>query len=156
MSVVARRIRATPERSASDAWQVIVDLIAPNDGEALGNCSALRGSRRRLSRRNHPRMHRWSFAARGHKCEFTVYMTTTPFRATTPMRRAGAVPNGGGVGDEPGRRRGRRGVGQGCVGEEEHAGHGTGESETFDGGDEESKNAGTAKAAINMEAFLRS
>ena len=34
MTVVARRIRATPERGASDAWQVIVDLIAPKDGTA--------------------------------------------------------------------------------------------------------------------------
>ena len=34
MTVVARRIRATPERGASDAWQVIVDLIAPKDGAA--------------------------------------------------------------------------------------------------------------------------
>src|SRR5580692_9774538 len=34
MSTVARRIRATPERPASDAWQVIVDLIAPKDGPA--------------------------------------------------------------------------------------------------------------------------
>ena len=34
MTVVARRIRATPERGASDAWQLIVDLIAPKDGTA--------------------------------------------------------------------------------------------------------------------------
>jgi hypothetical protein len=32
MTVVARRIRATPERGASDAWQVIVGIIAPTDG----------------------------------------------------------------------------------------------------------------------------
>jgi hypothetical protein len=34
MTVLARRIRATPERGASDVWQVIVDLIAPKDGTA--------------------------------------------------------------------------------------------------------------------------
>jgi hypothetical protein len=34
MSIVARRIRATPERGASDAWEVIVDLIAPKDSAA--------------------------------------------------------------------------------------------------------------------------
>lgn len=30
MSVVARRIRATPERSAAEAWRFIVDLISPS------------------------------------------------------------------------------------------------------------------------------
>lgn len=34
MTVVARRIRATPQRAASEAWQIIVDLIAPDDGPA--------------------------------------------------------------------------------------------------------------------------
>jgi len=34
MSVFARRIRATPQRAASDVWQVIVDLLAPKDGGA--------------------------------------------------------------------------------------------------------------------------
>jgi hypothetical protein len=34
MTVIARRIRATPHRSASDTWQAIVDLIAPKDGAA--------------------------------------------------------------------------------------------------------------------------
>jgi len=34
MSVVARRVRATPERAAADAWRVIVDLIATKDGSA--------------------------------------------------------------------------------------------------------------------------
>ncbi len=34
MTVVARRIRATPERGATDAWQVIIDLIAPKAGAA--------------------------------------------------------------------------------------------------------------------------
>lgn len=34
MSTTARRIRATPARAASDAWQLIVDLLAPQDGAA--------------------------------------------------------------------------------------------------------------------------
>jgi hypothetical protein len=29
MTVVARRIKATPARPASEAWQVVVDLVAP-------------------------------------------------------------------------------------------------------------------------------
>lgn len=43
MSTVARRIRATPERAASDAWQVIVDLIAPNDGQARRELISVEG-----------------------------------------------------------------------------------------------------------------
>ena len=43
MSTVARRIRATPERGASDAWQVIVDLIAPDEGEARRELLGIEG-----------------------------------------------------------------------------------------------------------------
>ncbi len=43
MTVVARRIRATPERGASDAWQVIVDLIAPKDGIARSELLSIEG-----------------------------------------------------------------------------------------------------------------
>ncbi|WP_010583106.1 hypothetical protein [Schlesneria paludicola] len=43
MAVVARRIRATPERGAADAWQVIVDLIAPTDGAARRELIGIEG-----------------------------------------------------------------------------------------------------------------
>ena len=43
MTVVARRIRATPERGASDAWQGIVDLIAPKDGIARSELLSIEG-----------------------------------------------------------------------------------------------------------------
>jgi hypothetical protein len=43
MTVVARRIRATPERNALDAWQVIVDLIAPIDGAARRELLGIEG-----------------------------------------------------------------------------------------------------------------
>lgn len=33
-SVIARRIAATPARPASEAWQVIVDLVAPDSSDA--------------------------------------------------------------------------------------------------------------------------
>jgi hypothetical protein len=32
MTVIARRIVASPVRTASEAWQVIVELVAPNQG----------------------------------------------------------------------------------------------------------------------------
>jgi hypothetical protein len=34
MSVVARRIRSVPERSAVSTWEFIVDMLAPKDGKA--------------------------------------------------------------------------------------------------------------------------
>lgn len=43
MTIVARRIRATPERGASDAWQVIVNLIAPKDGSARRELLGIEG-----------------------------------------------------------------------------------------------------------------
>lgn len=43
MTVVARRIRATPERGASDAWEMIVDLIAPTDGPARRELLGIQG-----------------------------------------------------------------------------------------------------------------
>ena len=43
MSVVARRIRATPERSASETWQAIVDLLAPDGGNARNELISIEG-----------------------------------------------------------------------------------------------------------------
>ncbi len=43
MAVVARRIRATPVRGASDAWQVIVNLIAPKAGDARSELLSVEG-----------------------------------------------------------------------------------------------------------------
>ena len=43
MSTVARRIKATPERGASDAWEVIVDLLAPEEGAARTELQSIEG-----------------------------------------------------------------------------------------------------------------
>ena len=43
MSVVARRIRATPERSASETWRAIVDLLAPGNGSARVELMSIEG-----------------------------------------------------------------------------------------------------------------
>lgn len=40
---MARRVVATPERNASEAWKVIVDLIAPKDGEARRELESVAG-----------------------------------------------------------------------------------------------------------------
>lgn len=43
MTVVSRRIAATPARSASSAWGVIVDLIAPTAGPARTELQGIAG-----------------------------------------------------------------------------------------------------------------
>jgi hypothetical protein len=43
MTVVSRRIAATPARSASSAWAVIVDLIAPTSGSARTELQGISG-----------------------------------------------------------------------------------------------------------------
>jgi len=43
MSVIARRIRATPERSASEVWAIITDLIAAPDAPAQKDLAAAAG-----------------------------------------------------------------------------------------------------------------
>lgn len=44
MSVIARRVKAIPERSASEAWAVIVQLLAPQaDSSANKELSAVAG-----------------------------------------------------------------------------------------------------------------
>ena len=43
MTVVSRRIAAIPARSASAAWDVIVDLVAPSDGSARSELQSIAG-----------------------------------------------------------------------------------------------------------------
>ena len=43
MTVTARRIKATPARSASDAWLVIVDLLAPRPSAARDELLRIEG-----------------------------------------------------------------------------------------------------------------
>ena len=43
MTVTARRIIATPARSAADAWQVIVDLLAPQPSPARNELLRIHG-----------------------------------------------------------------------------------------------------------------
>jgi hypothetical protein len=43
MSTIARRIRATPERPATEAWAVIVDLISEQGSAARKDLEAVSG-----------------------------------------------------------------------------------------------------------------
>lgn len=44
MTVVARRIKATPARPAADAWRVIVDLLAPKASDARTELLGIEGA----------------------------------------------------------------------------------------------------------------
>jgi hypothetical protein len=43
MTVIARRVAATPARTAAETWLTIVDLIAPSDGTARRELTAIGG-----------------------------------------------------------------------------------------------------------------
>ncbi len=43
MTVVARRVAAAPARSASEAWRVIVNLVAPSDDAARKELQGIEG-----------------------------------------------------------------------------------------------------------------
>ena len=43
MTVVARRVAATPARSASEAWGLIVNLVAPSEGAARKELQGIEG-----------------------------------------------------------------------------------------------------------------
>jgi hypothetical protein len=43
MTVIARKIKATPARSASAAWKVVVDLISAKDSNARADLEAVSG-----------------------------------------------------------------------------------------------------------------
>ncbi len=43
MTVVVRRIAATPARSASETWRLIVNLVAPSDGAARKELQGIEG-----------------------------------------------------------------------------------------------------------------
>lgn len=43
MTVVSRRVAATPQRSASEAWAVIVDLLAPTPGPSKTELQRIAG-----------------------------------------------------------------------------------------------------------------
>lgn len=43
MTVIARRIRATPQRGACDAWAVVVDILAPEEGDARRELQSVEG-----------------------------------------------------------------------------------------------------------------
>lgn len=156
MSVVARRIRATPERGASDAWQVIVDLIAPNDGEARSELVGIEGIASAIISTESPKNAPMVVRGKGPRVRmYCLYddeaisgddanesaLAQCPTDGNWAMSLPADADDVSWVKDALAKKSSRVTVRE--------------KSEAFDVGEEESNEAGAAEAAINMEAFLR-
>jgi hypothetical protein len=156
MSVVARRIRATPERGAADAWQIIVDLIAPKDGVARRELLGIEGIASSIISTESPRDA--PMVVRGNGPRVRIYclydeeaiagdeaneatLAEYPTDGNWVMSLPADTDDVAWVKDALAKKTKRVTVRE--------------KSEAFDGGDEESKQTGTTEAAINLEAFLR-
>lgn len=156
MSVVARRIRATPERGASDAWQVIVDLIAPDDGEARSELLDIEGIASSIISTESPKDAPMIVRGKGPRVRiYCLYddeavsgddanenaLAQCPTEGDWVMSLPADADDVAWVKDALAKKSKRVTVRE--------------RAEAFDDGEDESKQASTTKAAINMEAFLR-
>lgn len=156
MSIVARRIRATPERPASGAWQVIVDLIAPKDGPARRELIGVEGIASSListeSAKDAP------MVVRGKGPRVRIYclyddeaisgddaneaaLAECPTEGDWVMSLPADADDVSWVKDALARKSTRVTVRE--------------KSETIDDGDDQKQSSAASEAAINMEAFLR-
>lgn len=156
MSVVARRIRATPERGASDAWQVIVDLIAPDDGEARSELLGIEGIASSIISTESPKNAPMVVCGKGPRVRiYCLYddeaisgdeanestLAQCPTEEDWGMSLPADADDVAWVKDALAKKSKRVTVRE--------------RDEAFDDGDDQSKQANTTDAAINMEAFLR-
>jgi hypothetical protein len=156
MSVVARRIRATPERSASDAWQVIVDLIAPNDGAARRELLNIDGIASSILSTESPKDAAIVVRGKGPRVRiYCIYgdeaisgddaneaaLAECPTDGDWVMSLPADADDVTWVKDALAKKTKRVTVRE--------------KNEAFDDSEEQSKETSTPEAAINMEAFLR-
>jgi hypothetical protein len=156
MSVVARRIRATPERAASDAWQVIVDLIAPKDGDSRRELLGIEGIASSLISTESPKHAPMVVRGKGPRVRiYCLYdeeaiagddaneaaLAECPTDGDWMLNLPADADDVAWVRDALAKKSKRISVRE--------------KSEAVADGEEESKQAASAEAAINMEAFLR-
>ena len=156
MTVVARRIRATPERGASDAWEMIVDLIAPKDGAARRELLSIEGIASSIISTESPKDAAIVVRGKGPRVRMYCLYDDEAISGDDANETALAdCPTDGGwvmslpadaedvawVKDALAKKSVRVTVRE--------------KSEPFDDGDEQSKQASTTEASINMEAFLK-
>jgi hypothetical protein len=156
MGVVSRRIRATPERGASDAWQLIVDLIAPKDGVARSELLGIEGIASSIIATESPKEAAMVIRGKGPRVRiYCLYddeaisgddaneaaLAECPTDGEWLMRLPADADDVAWVRDALAKKSTRVTVRE--------------KSEAVDDGEEKSKQAGATEAAINMEAFLR-
>ncbi len=156
MSAVARRIRATPARAASDAWQVIVDLIAPKDGDARRELLSIAGIASAIISTESPKASPMVVRGKGPRVRmYCLYdedavtgddaneaaLAECPTAGDWVMSLPADADDVPWVKDALAKKSTRVKVRE--------------KSEPFDDGEEQPGKAATADAAINMEAFLR-
>jgi len=157
MTVIARRIRATPERGASDAWQIIVDLIAPKVGTARSELLSIEGIASSIISTESPKDAAMIVCGKGPRVRFYCLYGDDAVSGDYASERALATcPTDGDwmmslpvdaddvawVRDALAKKSKRVIVRE--------------KNEAFDDGEDQSKGEGTTAVAINMEAFLRS
>jgi hypothetical protein len=156
MSTVARRIRATPERGASDAWQVIVDLIAPDEGDARRELLGIEGIASSIISTESPKDAPMVVRGKGPRVRtYCLYdeeaisgddaneaaLAECPTDGEWSMSLPADAADVSWVRDALAKKSTRVTVRD--------------KSEAVDDGDKQSQQDGKAEAAINMEAFLR-
>jgi hypothetical protein len=156
MSVVSRRIKATPERGASEAWQVIVDLIAPKDGAARRELLGIEGIASSIISTESPKDAAMVVCGKGPRVRvYCLYdgeavsgddaneaaLAECPTDGDWVMSLPADADDVAWVRDALAKK-----STQVTVREKSKAVH---------DGEEQSKQGGTTEAAINMEAFLR-
>jgi hypothetical protein len=156
MSVVARRIRATPERGASDGWQIIVDLIAPKDGEARTELLGIEGIASSIISTESPKDAPMVVRGKGPRVRiYCLYddeavsgddanesaLAQNPTEGDWAMSLPADADDVAWIKDALAKKSKRVTVRE--------------KNEAFDDGEDQSKQANTTEAAINMEAFLR-
>lgn len=156
MSTVARRIRATPERGASDAWQVIVDLIAPDEGEARRELLGIEGIASSIISTESPKDAPMIVRGKGPRVRiYCLYdeeaisgddaneaaLAESPTVGEWSMSLPADADDVSWVRDALAKKSKRITVRD--------------KSEAVDDGDKQLKQGGKTEAAINMEAFLR-
>jgi hypothetical protein len=156
MTVVARRVRATPHRGASNAWQVIVDLIAPKDGTARRELLSINGIASSLISTESPKNAAMVVKGKGPRvriyCLFDddaisgddaneASLAEYPTDGDWLMSLPADADDVSWVKEALVKKTARITVRE--------------KSETIDDGEEESKKSVASEATINMEAFLR-
>lgn len=156
MSTVSRRVRATPERGASDAWEVIVDLIAPEAGEARRELLSIEGIASSIISTESPK--KSAFVVRGKGPRVRIYCLYDDDAVSGDDANEDALAQcpteGDWVMSLPCESDDKSWLEEALAKKSKRITVRE-KSEAFQADEDEGKTAAASQAAINMEAFLR-